>query len=167
MGFQMTKMHSILGILLLVVTSPAQTGTSSVDRNRALDQLVDSLKSHQIEQIEILHVSDNLETPIRITPETVHRLARYKVVIEKPWELSSFQGLLVALQEVGRASTREAGEVRWAMVFLDGAGKERSTVYFSRDGKIGVFEGTPLSLSGTLLSWSRGLIRSAFLESGK
>ena len=135
--------------------------------NPSSDQLVDLLNGHQIERLEILHVSDTLETPIRITPQTMRRVARYKVVVEKPWELSSFPNLLVAVKELGKATSRNPGEIRWAIVFSDSAGKERSTIFLSRDGKIGVFGGTSLSLRGTLLNWCQGLIRTAFLEGGK
>lgn len=154
------KRHWILFALLVV---PAGLWAQS----RSSDQLADLLNGHQIERVEILHVSDTLETPIRITPETIRQLARYKMVVEKPWELSSFPTLITGVKEIGRATTRNPGEVRWAIVFFDGAGKERSAIFLSRDGKIGIFDGASLTLPTRLLDWSRGLIRSAFLEGGK
>ena len=158
------KRYLILFGLLVVAVGLGRAQNPSSDQRRALDHLADLLNGHQIERVEILHVSDTLETPIRITPETMRQLSRYRVVVERPWELSSFPGLLVALKEVGRATSRNPGEVRWAIVFFDSAGKERSAIFLSRDGKIGAFEGVSLSLQGKLLDWSKGLIRSAFLE---
>jgi hypothetical protein len=136
-------------------------------QTQSSDQLVDLLNAHQIERVEILHISDTLETPIRITPETIRQLARYKVIVEKPWELSSFPTLVTGVKEIGRATTRDPGEVRWAILFYDGAGKQRAAIFLSRDGKVGIFNGASLTLPPTLLDWSRRLIRSAFLEGGK
>jgi hypothetical protein len=161
------KRHLILLLLLQIGVGAGKAQNPVPDQTRASDQLVNLLNGHQIQRIEILHVSDTLETPIRITPETMRQLARYRVVVERPWELSSFPNLLVTVKEIGRATSRNPGEVRWAIVFFDGAGKERSAIFLSRDGKIGIFEGASLSLRGTLLDWSKGLIRSAFLEGAK
>jgi hypothetical protein len=149
-------------ILLVLLVIPAGLWA----QDRPSDQLADLLNTHQIERLEILHVSDTLETPIRITPETMRQLARYKVVVEKPWELSSFPTLVTGVKEIGRATTRNPGEVRWAIVFFDGAGKERSAIFLSRNGKAGIFNGVSLNLPATLLDWSRRLIRSGFLEGG-
>ena len=161
------KRHVILFILLAVAVSLGRAQNLSSDHRRAASHLADLLNGHQIQRVEILHVSDTLETPIRITPETMRQLARYRMVVEKPWELSSFPNLLAAVKEIGQSTSRDQGEVRWAIAFFDGAGKERSVIFLSRDGKIGVLEGVSLSMRGTLLDWSKRLIRSAFLEGVK
>lgn len=158
------KRYLLLFLLLLVASDIGTGQTLPSDRRRELDQLANMLRGRQIERMEILHVPDTFVTVIGITPETVRDLSRYEVVIRKPWELSSLPGLLIALGEVERAPGGPPGEVRWAMLFFDGAGKERSAIFLSRNGKQAFFQGASLSLQGKLLDWSKALIRSAFRE---
>lgn len=157
-------------MLLVLLLSAADLGSGqapAADHRQDLDRLADLLKDRQIERVEILHVPDSFVTVVGITPETVRDVAKYDVIVRKPWELSSLPGLFVALKELERAPSAPPGEVRWAILFIDSAGRERSAIFLSRNGKQGFFEGASLSLQGELLGWSRGLIRSAFLEGGK
>src|SRR4029077_3210840 len=119
------------------------------------------------DRIEILHVPDDLVTVGAITPETVREISRYEVVIRKSSELASLPALLVALKEIEKATVDRPGEVRWAILFFDASQKETSAIFLSRNGRLGYFEGSPLSLQGKLLEWSKKLIRSAFLQGNK
>src|SRR5208282_4043320 len=104
-------------------------GSPLPDTAGKVDELSSFLQNRRITRMEILHVDDNLETRISITPEALRRLSRSKVVIDNPWESASFKGLLGSLQEVKSAKVREIGEVRWAILFFDAAGKETSAIY--------------------------------------
>jgi hypothetical protein len=161
------KGYLMLWVLLLGAAGLGSGQTPAADHRQELDRLVDMLKGRQIERVEILHVPDTFVTVIGITPETVRDIARYDVIVRKPWELSSLPGLFVALKELERAPSGPPGEVRWAILFIDSAGRERSAIFLSRNGKQGFFEGVSLSLQGKLLDWSKNLIRSEFLEGSK
>jgi RHS repeat-associated protein len=157
------KCYSVVLLMLLFVGSGARAETPGP--TQAADELSGSLQSHQIVRLEILHVSDNLLTRTRITPESLRQLCKVKVVIQSPWESASFPELLRAVKEVQSAGPADAGEVRWAILFFDGSGKERSAIFLGRDGRFGIFENVPLSLQGKLLGWSKAFIREAFLGS--
>lgn len=136
---------------------------SSQSLNESADELSNLLQNRQITRIEILHVPDNLQTRTRINPATLRTLSKTKVVVDRPWESSSFDSLRASLQELKNAKSRESGEVRWALVLSDATGKEISSIYLSSDGSLGVFKDTTLALQGRLLSWSKAFIRAAFL----
>jgi hypothetical protein len=159
--------YAILFMLLLATVGFGGAQNPSTDRKQAVDQLADLVKRHQIERVEILHVPDDMVTVGAITPETVREISRYTAVTRKFSESALLPTLLLALKEIEKAPEGPPGEVRWAILFFDATGKERSAVFLSRNGKLGFFEGSSLSLQGKLLDWSKNLIRSEFLEGSK
>jgi hypothetical protein len=152
----------VISITVAFVSAEAR---SSKDLNSSLDQVCSFLQNRQITRIEILHVSDNLETRTRITPERLRTMSKTKVVIDNPWESSSFKDLQSSLQELKDAKSRETGEVRWALILSDASGKEMSAIYLSSDGSLGIFHEASLTLHGRLLTWAKGFIKTAFLTS--
>lgn len=160
----MRKCYSVILLMLLLVASGARAEAQG--QSQAVDELSSLLQNHQIARLEILHVSDSLLTRTRITPESLHQLCKYKVVIQNPWESASFSELLRSVKEVESGSPTDAAEVRWAILFFDASGKERSAIFLGRDGKFAIFKNVPLSLQGKLLDWSKAFIRDAFLGSG-
>ena len=153
-----------LSMLLLAAIGSGRGQAASSDRKLEVAKLAELLKEHQIERLEILHVSDTLRTVIAVTPETVREVSTYRVTVKKPEETASQPGLLTALKELELSKPGHATEVRWAILFFDTTGKERFAVFLSRNGTDGFFEDMPITLQGKLLAWSKGLIRAAFLQ---
>jgi hypothetical protein len=132
----------IMPFLILTMTGCVSAEAQSPkDLNRGVDELSSLLQSRQITRIEILHVPDNLQTRTRITPEMLRTISKTKVVVDSPWESSSFKGLLASLRELKNAESHESGEVRWAILFSDATGKGISAIYLSLDGSLGIFQG--------------------------
>jgi hypothetical protein len=157
----------ILLTLLLLLTSLCHVSdamaypASSSEETRAL---VRQLEGRQIARVEILHVDDTLETRTRITPKMLRELTRYRIVIEKPWELSELSGLSTGLNEIQGTKSANPAEVRWALLFFNEEGKETHAVFFSRDGARGLLQDSPIVLNGKLLAWIRGFVDARFLK---
>jgi hypothetical protein len=154
-----------LAILWLpcVLQAAMADGIAPPAATRQLDDLSNLVETHQITRVEILHVSDILETLTTITPEMLRKLCRVKVVLERPWESASFGRLVKSLQGLRSADARRPGEVRWAILFFDGSGNERAAIYMGVDGTLGDVCGNWLNLDGSLLRWARSLVRTSFL----
>ena len=75
-----------LGALSILLLSFFGATVAQRDMNTIgkADKLSESIRSHQIMRLEILHVPDDLDTDVAITPDTLRRFSRYKVVIEDP-----------------------------------------------------------------------------------
>jgi hypothetical protein len=124
-----------------------------------LDVLASSVERFQLLRVELLLVPDSIDTNKDITPDTLERMASFRVTIERP-------GLLLGHLRKGLASTigsvvprRHAnengvGEVRAAIIFYGPENKRMDAIFFDTHTRRAVFmDGTIATLDGDLLRW--------------
>jgi len=152
----------VVGMIVgLVAGMPLRASRRSGNVSQDLDELVRAIDAHQISRVEILHVRDDILTRTTITPEALRRMCITRMVLDRPWE-SSTGSLSSAIRDLRTSTRRDAGDLRWAALFLDSKGKEVSAVFLGRDGSAGEFEGAPLDSHGNLLKWMKSSIEFAF-----
>ncbi|MGE5206852.1 MAG: hypothetical protein ACM3PW_14645 [Chlamydiota bacterium] len=99
----------MLVTLLLLWMTTGSSAQSAVPEAHKLSEL---LTNTQISKVSVIHVPSDLETRIRINPDTLRHLSWITLSFDRPGEHGLLQSLKAALQEMEMGKLSPEREVR-------------------------------------------------------
>lgn len=128
---------------------------------KAHSKISDLLKRNEISRISVIHVPINLETRTRIDQEALRHLSFIELSFTKPREAGIIEPLQTALEELKKGIPSPVHEVRWGILFLDGSGKERASMFLDPSGQFIQIGDTNWQVQGKTLAWIQKSIHDA------
>lgn len=155
-------MSNLCSVMLVTLLLPwMTTGASAQSAALEAHKLSERLTSIQISKVSVIHVPSDLETRIRINPDTLRHLSWITLSFDRPGEHGLLQALKAALQETKVGKFAPEREVRWGLLLVDSSGKERAAVFLDSTGQYAQVGHSCMHVQGRTLAWIKDNIRYA------
>ena len=109
------------------------------------------LRSDTIVRLEIFYFPEEMETLTRMTPESLEKHCWYRIGVQE-FQWTPFRSdLISALAKLSLERAAYSPDCRWGCVFYDSKDERAMTMYFNRDGSVGLVNGAPVKGAGPLV----------------
>ena len=112
-----------------------------------------------IYRVEILYYPERILTDAALTPEMLERQYYDKVELKNFNESIHRPTFIKAFRETAVSPSRDAHDLRTAILLYDKADKRLLSLYFDRSGENGVVNTDPVSIRDSLFSWAKSLMQ--------
>jgi hypothetical protein len=123
--------------------------------------LLDRLRKHEVQRIEIIQIPPNILTRTRVTPELLEQSYNYKLVIRDIRGNFYENSLISALTSTSVHAASEMADVRWGISFFHGD-ELIERLYFDPSGGRGAVGSIAVSFGGNLFQWLAANFSDAF-----
>ncbi len=125
------------------------------------DRLSNLLTSGQVSRVTVIHVPSDIQTRTRLDQRALRALSPIEFSFTKLDEGGFLDSLRSGIGEISKAKPAEVHEVRWGILFVDAAGKERAAIFLDSTGRFMQVDRSRLVVQGQLLASMKKMIRDA------
>lgn len=142
--------------LTLISLSPSScaygTYEQRLDLQGKLEFASKQLDSMKVKSVEILFIPSDVLFGVAVTPDRLHEIYSYKIVISRFGASRQAPMLAAALKKTKVSSSAQTGDIRWgvSIEFTEGP---RLNLYLDGFGKFGEIDGHAAKFDGALYSW--------------
>jgi hypothetical protein len=142
----------VLSVCICIFSSPVRGSDVSL----VVESINRQLLAGQVERIDVLRVSDDFFTLIRISPGDFERYPHKRHTLHLAEQDAA--KLAVVLERLKLTQLMDPPDLRWEVVFLDASGNRLHSIFLDKaywygKGRKGYIDGDMFSFGSSLIKW--------------
>lgn len=144
----------VLAMLVTGCTKKEGAERLSAAQSR-IDLLQEELSRDAVGRIDIVHISDGAESPIRVSPDMLEKNFQYKIVIRDARHGIDGPGLQKSVRDTFVQMSSDGGDLRWGLTFFNLTGRPIVSIYLDSSGERGFVGSQTVTFNRSLGNWIR------------
>jgi hypothetical protein len=149
-------------LAFLALTASLFASDSPTNGKEAAERITSALESGNLSQLCVVHVSNYLQTRVRINQSSFRQLARAEFCVRRLAEGSELKSFAIALKELKSGVIVPAREVRWAVFLRDKSGNEISAIFMDSTGGYVEVGNLRIAVRGELMTAVKKIVKRAW-----
>lgn len=140
-------MKTLAAVILLAASAGTQAGVAQINQANSLQNLKTMIRAGSITKVQVLHLPDDVLTPVSVTPKSLRFTAYYTICFNRDIA-GTFEPLLSGLST---KPENHIPDLRWGVLFYDAENHEVGSIFVDGFGHYGYLDDRTVSFhSGNL-----------------